>query len=100
MNPHLRLLKRRIFGRLINNFSKKTVYIEVVRFVLYIARGAEKIIMNCECIGVPSFFCSMNRFPEIYWLYFSDEAGTNFVTMVAMVFNSRQILSGLSNKRG
>jgi len=94
-------LKRRIlFGRLINNFSKKTVYIEVVQFVLYIARGAEKIIMNYECIGLPLCFCSMNRFPEIYWLDFSDEAGTDSVMMVTMVFNSRQILLGLSNQRG
>jgi len=42
----------------------------------------------------------MNRFPEIYWLDFSDEAGTNFVMMVAMIINSRQILLGLSNQRG
>jgi hypothetical protein len=89
-----------LFGRLINNFSKKTLYIEVIRLFLYIARGAEKIIMSCECIGVPSCFCSVNRFPEIYWLDFSEEAGTNFVMMVAMVFNSRQISSGLSNQRG
>jgi hypothetical protein len=89
-----------LFGRLINNFSKKTLYIEVVRFVLYIARGAEKIIMNCKCIGVPSCFCSMNRFPEIYWLDFSDETGTNFVMMVAIILDSRQILLGLSNQRG
>jgi len=48
--------------------------------------------MKCECIGVPSCFCSMNRFPEFNWLDFSDEAETNFVMMVAMIFNSCQIL--------
>jgi hypothetical protein len=56
--------------------------------------------MNCECIGVPSYFCSVNRFPEIYWLDFSDEAGTNFVMIVAMIFKSRLIVLGLSNQRG
>jgi len=42
----------------------------------------------------------MNRFPEIYWLDFSDEAGTDFVMMVTTIFNSHQILLGLSNQRG
>jgi hypothetical protein len=41
----------------------------------------------------------VSRFPEIYWLDFSEEAGTKFMVMGVMVC-TRQILLGLSNQRG